>query len=176
MADETTKTAQKTEPSRPADNKSQPRGQRFNHDELKATALVIYAEMIRRGSPDGFQMSTIAKRSFQRAHAFLEMSALVEAGEMNCEPPVDTPPEPIEVPMMELVKDDGATQTWQPLVDERTGKQITEMQLTDRDAFCPNLPPTHPLNLRFKSRIAGVVLKVDGKGKTYPHYPSGIKN
>ncbi len=130
--------------------------------ELKATALAIYCEMIRRGNPDGYMMEETARKSFQRAKAFLDVCAKVESGALSIVPPCEPPVESRDVHQWDLSSSANGSDQWVPLYDEKTGKPVMREELVDHFSFASNLSPEHPINKR-----SGLKLMVDrSTGKT----------
>jgi hypothetical protein len=116
-------------------------------EELNEIAESIFIELLKT-CRDGKQYPALAHEAFKSASAFLEVKARINDGDLTCEPDKPDVPEYIEIPVMIEKKDN----EWVPLRDIATGKTIMERAPVDRDAYAPNLPATHPINLRCKPR------------------------
>jgi len=117
------------------------------HARLEQVALHIFNRM---GSDVQFgrSMESLAVESFRRAKSFLTISEGVESGIVSADPIKPDVPEFIDVPVMTQRSDE----KWDPVKDPKTGLPVMQRAPVDRDAYAPNLPSEHPINLRFKPR------------------------
>lgn len=115
------------------------------HEELKGVALVLYTNAT-KAMTHGSRMEEVAVECFRRAKAFLKVSEGVKYEEINADPLPPEKPEFIDVP----VHQEFADGKWKTVVDPVTNRPVMEKAPVDRSAYAPNLPETHPVNLRFR--------------------------
>lgn len=135
--------------------------QPVNHGRLEEVALSIFSDATR--SARGFDPAKVAHDSFRKAKAFLDVSGRIAQGELSADAEPLPVYEEIEVPVLIQTEDE----KWKPVVDPVTRKQITEKVGVDRHAYAPNLPPEHPINLRFKPQ--------DGRSIQERHQPEKLE-
>lgn len=113
--------------------------------ELRATALAIFNH-ITADSARGFNHREKAHEAFRRAKAFLDLAEEIDAGLESAEAVKPDVPEEVEVPVLEQKSDE----KWVQVVDPMTNRPVMQRVPVDHYAYAPNLPDSHPINLRFK--------------------------
>lgn len=114
--------------------------------QLEDIALTLMGHMLQNRRMDGYMDQKVAREAFRAAKAFMDVSAAVASGEFIPEQEKPLSLKPIEVPVWRNTSDD----KWQVIKDPQTNKVITESVLPDPYSYAPNLPPEHPINLRFQ--------------------------
>lgn len=124
-----------------------------SHDALERVALSLYGNFVATNK-GAYPDRNAVHKAFVHAKVFVETSALIASGELPCHPPQPEAREYVKVPLVKMISEGegGIMPRFEQLIDPMTQNPLYEQAAVDFDAYAPNLPAEHPINLRYKPR------------------------
>lgn len=118
------------------------------NEKMHEMAFALYRDAVnvRAGAVNPTQL---AQESFARAVAFQKIAAQMDAGKLSLVTEAEEVRKLVKVPRGRM-KDD--QQGFEASVNPATREEVYEMVPEDPYAYAPNLPASHPINLRFQPR------------------------
>jgi hypothetical protein len=120
-----------------------------NQEILVSEAANIYRQLV--AQRPGYQLEELAKQAFALAQPFAKEAQRILSGGL-----VEAPKTEERAPMVLVWMWDDVKQ--EPLVDQNTGRPVTQEMPGDPGSHAPKLNPAHPINQRY-----WLALKEQGK-------------